>query len=287
MGPNEDGAKRVKHSFWTTLPGVLAAVGTAVGAAATLVTAIYSAGAVVPAKPEANPPAAVTQAPTAQPNLELEGVKKQVEDLLRQKLSAEEARAKAETQAVRALREQAATAKELVAARKRAEDLEAARVKAEAEAEQFRRELAAVTAKLQQASIRLGNGSRGDSKTGQPPFRDAIGRPRVAEMRGNEVWIDVGYSFDRSHRGPILIGGTLLYQGRPLSEAKLSPVAEEKGTARIQLTVTSARVRQSDELEIVLFNGKERLTLQRFPFARRFDSAREGAVVDPVSRGYR
>jgi len=276
-----------KASFWTTLPGVLTAVGTAVGAAATLVTAIYAAGAVVPAKPEANPPGAVNRAPAAQPDPELEAVKKQVGDLLRQKLSAEGARTRAEAETARALREQAATAKELVVAQKRAEESEAARVKAEAEAEQLRRELAAVTAKLRQAVAQLRDGARGDSRTGEHPLRDAIGRPRVAGIRGNEVWIDVEYAVDRSHGGPIAIGGTVLYRGHPLSETRLSPVAGGKGTARIRVTVTSARLRQSDELEIVLLNGKERLATQRFPFVRNFGLAREGGAGDPVTRSDR
>jgi hypothetical protein len=40
-----------KRPFWSTLPGILAAAGTAAGATAGLVTALYTAGILSPAAP--------------------------------------------------------------------------------------------------------------------------------------------------------------------------------------------------------------------------------------------
>ena len=59
--------KESKPSFWSTLPGILTAVGGIVGASAALITALYSAGVMsIKNKPTDNPPALSSASPESQ-----------------------------------------------------------------------------------------------------------------------------------------------------------------------------------------------------------------------------
>lgn len=296
MGTSDDRTPERKPSFWSTLPGVLTALGTAVGAAATLMTTLYSVGVIGAAKPKATAAEVVTAAASSAAHPELEEAKKKIEKLARQKQTAEEARARAEAEAARVRREQAAAAAkeleakkqaELEAARQRTEEAETARLRAEAEAEHLRREQTAAAARARMAALQEQNVARAEPRGGPPRLRNAIRGFRVVGSRGAELLIEVDYSYDPSHGGPIVAGAMLRYQGRPISGYRPMPVTQEAGTARIPVVVRGPLGRQSDELEIFLLQGPRKLVARTFPFVRTFETGRSENRIDSPAPGYR
>ena len=145
----EDPPTQQKGSFWLSLPGILTASATALGAVTALVTALYTAGIVGQPKPDAKPtPPPVTQVPAStQPAAEESSQK--IDDARQQEQTAAEALRKAKAEAEQLRRELTVTKQkeaearklaELEAAKRRAEEAERARVAAEAELERLKRE---------------------------------------------------------------------------------------------------------------------------------------------------
>jgi len=262
----EDPPTQQKGSFWLSLPGILTASATALGAVTALVTALYTAGIVGQPKPDAkSTPPPVTQVPAStQPAAEESSQK--IDDARQQEQTAAEALRKSKAEAEQLRRELTVTKQkeaearklaELEAAKRRAEEAERARVAAEAELERLKRERETSRSATQDAVVRA---------------PDAI-LDYKAGVSGTDVTVEVLYTFDRARKGPVYAIASLLYQGKRIAGLtdKPQPLAQPKGTARIRLTVRTDLGRQSDELEVYLVEGKDRLTARRFPFARTFD----------------
>ena len=278
----EDPPTDAKKSFWSSLPGILTASATALGAVTALVTALYSAGIIGQPKPDAKqtpPPATVPATPQREAAEETRQQK--LEEVRQQEQAAAEALQKAQVETERLRRELTATKQkeaearkqaELEAVRRKAEEAEKARLKAEAELERLKREREA-TAGSRQTSVPQREATRPAPSEDQGGRRDAILAFRVVRIWKNEVTIDVDYAFDRSRSGPLIAGASLLFQGRTISGYKLSPVTQPQGTARVQLIVRTQLGKQSDQLEIFLRQDSDRVVVRRFPFSRTFEDA--------------
>jgi acyl-coenzyme A thioesterase PaaI-like protein len=265
-----------KPPFWTSLPGILTASATAVGAVTALVTALYTAGIIGQPKPEPKPaPPPVTQ-PSPSPQPAADETSQKSEDARRQEQAAAEALQKATAEADRLRREldasrkrevEARTQSELDAARRRAEEAEGARLRAEAELNRLRREREA--AEL--------------SQRGTAPFVQDTVDFKVG-VQGAKVTLDVRYTFDPSRKGPIYASASLLYQGKRISapQEKPRPLTQSKGDVRMELVVRPERGRQSDELEVYVTEGRERIAVRRIPFVRTFES---GLSASPAGAG--
>jgi hypothetical protein len=105
-----------------------------------------------------------------------------------------------------------------------------------------------------------------------PSALDAI-QDYKASVSGNEVTVEVFYSYDSARRGPIYAVVSLLYQGKRIAAPREKPqiLTQPAGSVRTPLLVRPNVGRQSDELEVVLFDDKARIASRRFPFARTFD----------------
>ncbi len=243
----EDPPTEAKKSFWSSLPGILTAGATALGAVTALVTALYSAGIIGQPKPDAKqtpPPATAPATPQ----------REAAEETRQQKM--DEARKLAELEAVK----------------RKAEEAERARLKAEVELERLKRERDAA-AGGRQTSVPQREATRPAPSEDQGGRRDAILAFRVVRIWKNELTIDVDYAFDRSRSGSLIAGASLLFQGKPISGYKLSPVSQPQGTARVQLIVRTQLGKQSDQLEIFLRQDSDRVVIRRFPFSRTFEDA--------------
>ena len=265
-----------KPPFWTSLPGILTASATAVGAVTALVTALYTAGIIGQPKPEPKPaPPSVTQPSTApQPAADETG--QRIDDARRQEQAAAEALQKAKAEADRLRQELAATKQreaearkqaELEAAKRRAEEAERARLQAEADLDRLRREREAAEA-TQRETAR--------------PAQDTV--DFKVGVQGAKVTLDVRYVFDPSRKGPIYASASLLYQGKRIAapKEKPRPLTQSKGDVRMELVVRPERGRQSDELEVYLTEGRERIAVRRIPFVRTFES---GVSVSSAGTG--
>jgi hypothetical protein len=264
-----------KGSFWSSLPGILTASATALGAITALITTLYTAGIVGQPKPDTTsmpPPTQVSPSTQAA----VEGSAQKIHEARQQEQAATETQRKAEAEMERLRRELAATkAKEaearkqaeLEAAKRRAKEAERARLAAEAELERLKGTRAGITGNRENSL------SSRETAPSQDPLglQDAILAFRVVRVWQNEVTIDVDYSVDRSRSGPLIAGATLLFQGKAISGYKLSPVTQPRGTARVQLVVRTQLGRQSDQLEVFLRADRDRVVVRRFPFSRTFE----------------
>jgi len=271
----EDLPTQGKGSFWLSLPGILTASATALGAVTALITALYTTGIVGQPKPDAkSTPPPATQAPASTQPAADESSQK-IDDARQQEQAAAETLRKAKAEAEQLRRELTVTKQkeaearklvELEAAKRRAEEAERARVAAEAELERLKRE--------RSVSTSVPPGATGRTQDGILDYK--------AGVSGTDVTIEVFYTFNPDRKGPVYAIASLLYQGKRIAglKDKPQPLTQAKGTARIQLMVRTDLGRQSDEIEVYLIEGKERLAVRRFPFARTFDGATE-----PASQG--
>lgn len=301
MGAHEDRAPDKKPSFWSSMTGTITAMATAAGAAATLITALYSSGIVGQAKIQEGTVHAAPVSPAAAAQPHLDQAKREAEEAARQKEMAGAMRAKAEAEAARARRQKAAAAlaleaerqAEVAAARKKAGEAEAARAMTEVEMERLRREQAEAAAKeaAGRAQAELAEAKRKAQEAEAPrrprPSRSAILGYRVLHISNTELVIEVEYTADRSTAGALFAGAMLRYQGRPISGYRPAAIADERGGVRIPLTVRTQLGRESDELEVFLYREREKIAARRFPFPRTFAQAPAADFPRSPNPGYR
>jgi hypothetical protein len=205
---------------------------------------------------------------------ELEETKRRLDEATRARQQADVARARADAEAARLRQAQATAAAEakrmaeLEAVRKKAEDAEAARVSAEAELARLRREAAA------RSPAPSGGRPSTDPVPSAPsyenaPTRDAVTSFRVISTSGEEMDIEIAFSFDpRVHGDRVLAGVHLRYQGTIITGYKPTTASWQRGKSVVRIVVRTARGRQSDELEVFLYKSGEKPFLsRRFPFA--------------------
>jgi colicin import membrane protein len=276
----EDPPTGARKSFWSTLPGILTASATALGAVTALVTALYTAGIIGQQKPDAKQtPPPVTAHATPQQEAAEQARRQKIDEASQQEQAAAETlrKAQAETERLRrelaAIKQKGAEARKqaaLDAAKRKAEEAAQARQKAEAELDRLRRErdAAAETRETSTPQRETTTPARSEDPGRR---RDATLAFRVVRILKNELAIDVDYAFDRSRSGPLIARAGLLFQGKPIPGYKLSAVTQPQGTARVQLVVRTQLGRQSDQLEVFLREDRERVVVRRFPFSRTFE----------------
>lgn len=171
METKDEKAPGKKPPFWSSLAGMITALATAAGAAATLTTTLYSSGIIgqvraqqrtahaapaMPAAPASSIPAPRSEGEGAKRIADETAGRQQMAEAARKKAEdAEAARARAEAEAARLKRERAEAERaleakrraEIEAARKKAEEADLGRAKAEAEMDRLRREQAEVVAR--------------------------------------------------------------------------------------------------------------------------------------------
>lgn len=325
MEAHDEQAPQKRPSFWSSMTGMITAMATAAGAAATLITALYSTGIAGQIKPQEGTVQAAPVSPAAPAQPQLDQAKREAEEAARQKEIAESMRARAEAESARARREKAAAAllleaqrqAEVAEARKKADEAEAARVRAEVEMERLRREQAEAAAKetAERAQAELAEARRKAQeaealrakleaemerrRTAQlpsappepprlpPALRGAILGYRVLHISNTEMVIEVQYTADRSRAGSLLAGATLRYRGRPISGYRPAAIVEERGGVRIPLTVRTELGRESDELEVFLYREREKVAARTFPFPRTFAQIAPAEGIHPATPGYR
>jgi len=242
-------------SFWATLPGLLTAVGATCGGIATLVTALYSAGVLGKREPEvkgatapAPPAVSATQDRSA---AELAEVRRKLDESIRAKQQAEEARSRADAEAARLRSEQAARS---------------------ATASRSTSGTSAATSASQPAPSP--GSARAPSTYEGAPTSDAIVSYRVLSADGEEMDVEVAFSYDPRVHGDrgIYAGVHLLYQGTIITGYKPSVAPWQRGKAVIRVVVRTPRGRQSDEIEAFLYaSGQKPFLVRRFPFVKTFD----------------